>query len=144
MRERGGVDCHRNLGARATPAGGKSMIYSLIPATLTDKEWLEKLRRAAYADLFTATWGGWDEPRHLRHFAESWDRGSISLIHLDEPVGMIQLFDEADTLEIGEIQIWPARQSGGIGSRVIQDVISRAQRGGKATSLRVGLKNERA
>jgi ribosomal protein S18 acetylase RimI-like enzyme len=122
-----------------------AMDYRLIPTTHKDQEWLEQLRRAVYQDLFVATWGGWDEARHLRHCAECWERGEINVIEVDGVrAGMIQLFEHADAIEVGEIQIQPAHQGHGIGTRVLHDVIAKAHAQGKKVSLSTGLKNRRA
>ena len=121
------------------------MRYRLNPATPADQAWLEALRRAVYQDLFLATWGSWDESRHLRHCAECWERGNIYTVELDsERVGMIQLHEYADRLEIGEIQIQPSHQSRGIGSRLLRDVQARAHAQRKKVALSTGLKNLRA
>jgi hypothetical protein len=92
------------------------MIYNLVPATVDDVPWLERLRRDVYQDLFHATFGSWDEARHMRQFTECWERGGISIIKVqDAAVGMIQLFSKSDSLEICEIQIQPSRQDQGVG-----------------------------
>ncbi len=39
------------------------MEYRLIGALASDEEWLERLRRDVYQELFQTTWGGWDEAR---------------------------------------------------------------------------------
>jgi ribosomal protein S18 acetylase RimI-like enzyme len=122
-----------------------AMEYELRPATSGDRDWLEGLRRAAYLDLFRATWGAWDEARHARHFAECLQRGRISIVEVnDEPVGMVQVFDAPDVLQVGEIQILPTRQSQGIGSQILKDIITSAHRQGKVVRLSVALKNDRA
>jgi ribosomal protein S18 acetylase RimI-like enzyme len=121
------------------------MGYQLVPAVPEDEAWLEQLRRAVYRELFFATWSGWDEARHLRHCAECWERGRIFCIEIDGVrVGMIQLFDEPDAIEIGEIQIQPSYQNRGIGTRLLRDTIARAHEQHKKVSLSVALKNERA
>ena len=121
------------------------MGYQLVPAVPEDEAWLEQLRRAVYRELFFATWSGWDEARHLRHCAECWERGQIFCIEIDGVrVGMIQLFDEPDAIEIGEIQIQPSYQNRGIGTRLLRDTIDRAHEQRKKVSLSVALKNERA
>lgn len=121
------------------------MHYRLIPATPADLPWLEALRRAVYQDLFLATWGRWDEARHLRHCAECWEHGNIYTVELDgERVGMIQLHEYADRLEVGEIQIQPTHQGRGIGSRLLRDIQARAHAQGLKVSLATGLKNLRA
>jgi ribosomal protein S18 acetylase RimI-like enzyme len=121
------------------------MHYQLVPTTPKDQPWLEELGRAVYQDLFVATWGSWDEARHLRHCAECWNRGDIYVIELEAiRVGMIQLFEHADAVEIGEIQIQRSYQNRGIGTRVLRDAIARAHAQGKTVSLSTGLQNHRA
>src|SRR5262245_60341414 len=121
------------------------MADELVPALTEDKAWLEGLRRNVYQDLFKATFGGWDEVRHARQFDECWRRGSISIIKVNgSRVGMIQLFEHPDAVEIGEIQIQPSDQNGGVGSRILKDAIARAHKQGKKVILSVGLKNDRA
>ena len=121
------------------------MKYQLIEASSEDEAWLEGLRRRAYADLFKMTWGGWDEARHLRQFSESIGRGHISIIEVDgERIGMIQLLDHSDAVEIAEIQIDPSHQDRGIGTSVLVGVISNANARGRDVRLSVGLMNPRA
>lgn len=118
------------------------MLYSLRYSKDADKAWLEKLRRLAYEDLFYATWGGWDERRHQQHFTESWRRGNIQLIEVDgRLVGMVQLKDSKDYVEVGEIQILPAHQGKGIGTQVLVGVIDRARKQGRDVILATGLMN---
>jgi ribosomal protein S18 acetylase RimI-like enzyme len=121
------------------------MAYQLIPASIEDQAWLERLRRDVYQELFEVTFGGWDDARHARQFSECWKRGGISIIEVEgTPVGMIQLFDQLDGVEVGEIQIQPSQQNRGIGSRVLRDLIARVHQQQKKVSLSVALKNERA
>ena len=118
------------------------MNYMLRPAKDSDKAWLDELRRLAYRDLFHATWGRWDEIRHQRQFADCWHRGRIQLVEIDDaPVGMIQIFESGDRMEIGEIQIRPEDQGTGIGTQLLLDVIDRAKQQGKDVVLSTGLKN---
>ena len=121
------------------------MLYQLVPVVPEDEGWLEQLRRAVYQELFFATWGHWDEDRHVRHCAECWQRGGIFCIEVDgERVGMIQLFENQDSIEVSEIQIEPNRQNQKIGSRVLLDTIARAHEQRKKVLLSVALKNDRA
>jgi ribosomal protein S18 acetylase RimI-like enzyme len=119
--------------------------YRLIRAAVNDQRWLDQLRRSVYRDLFVATFGSWDEARHARHTSECWDRGHISIIEVGgERVGMIQILDQAGSVEIGELQIQPSHQNRGIGSRILSDVVNQAHKRGKSVTLSVALKNERA
>ena len=121
------------------------MEYRLTSAVASDEHWLERLRREVYQELFQATWGGWDEARHARHFTECIKRGNISIIEVDGVrVGMIQRFNEPDTVEVGEIQIQPGDQNRGIGTCVLRDIIRNAHQQHKRVLLTVALQNEKA
>jgi ribosomal protein S18 acetylase RimI-like enzyme len=121
------------------------MAYQLVPASIEDQAWLERLRRDVYQELFVATFGSWDEARHMHQFRECLSRGGISIIEIDGArVGMIQLFDQPDAVEVGEIQIQPSHQNQGIGSRVLNDTIARVHEQQKKVLLSVALKNDRA
>jgi GNAT superfamily N-acetyltransferase len=101
------------------------MNYQLVAATRDDQQWLEQLRRSVYRDLFFATWGDWDEARHLRHCSECWDLGGIFRVEVEGMrVGMIQLFEQTDAIEVGEIQIALPYQGRGIGSQLLHDTVS--------------------
>jgi ribosomal protein S18 acetylase RimI-like enzyme len=119
--------------------------YRLVAASPGDEAWLEDLRRHAYAGLFDATWDGWDEARHSRQFSESLERGHISIIEVDgDRVGMIQLLEGKNGVEVAEIQIHPRCQNRGVGTSVLVDVISEASARGRDVRLSVGLKNQKA
>src|SRR5262245_58844437 len=116
--------------------------YRLVPANPEDRAWLEQLRRAVYRDLFFATWGNWDEARHLRHCAECWQQGEIQIIEAyGARVGMVQLFDGSDAIEVGEIQIEPGYQGRGLGTRLLRDTLGRAHAQSKTVRLSTGLQN---
>jgi ribosomal protein S18 acetylase RimI-like enzyme len=116
--------------------------YVLEPATSAERSWLEQLRRDAYRDLFQATWGGWDEDRHQRHFNSSWEQGGIRIISLGGTrVGMLQIFEGPQSIEIAEIQIRPEFQNQRIGSRLMEDVASDARNKKKRVTLSTGLMN---
>ena len=57
---------------------------------------------------------------------------------------MVQLFDDVEGVEVGEIQIQPDHQNRGVGTRVLSDIIAEARQRGKRVRLKVGLKNDRA
>ncbi len=121
------------------------MPIDLVPAQPQDQQWLEQLRRAVYRELFFATWGEWDEARHLRHCMECWERANISLIQIEGvKVGMLQVADEPDAMKICEIQIATAHQNQGIGTQVLRDLIATAHMNSKNVSLQTGLQNQRA
>ena len=121
------------------------MSHQRRAATEADRTWLEDLRRAAYFDLMVETFGSFEEDRHRRHCDECWHQGHIDIVLVDgSPVGMLQLFDDGARIEVGEIQIDPAHQGGGLGSRLLTEVIEHAEASGRELVLSVALKNLRA
>lgn len=121
------------------------MNIQLQPSTAADKPWLEKLRRAAYSDLFVATWGGWDEDRHQRHWTSCIEKNHISIIKRDDTyVGMVQVIEEEASIEVAEIQILPEFQDKGIGTLVLTDIVKDAHSNQRPVTLSVGKKNNRA
>ena len=81
----------------------------------------------------------------MRHFSECISREHISIIELDGVrVGMIQIFDGPNTVEVGEIQVQPNNQNRGVGTAVLEDLIAHAHENRKSVRLSVGLKNDRA
>lgn len=112
------------------------------PAHDADRFWLDDLRRAVYRDLFDATWGGWDEARHRRHFSSCWERGGIEVLLAEgQPIGMLQIEIRADAVELVELQIQPAQQGIGWGTRVVRELQERARREGRRLVLGTGLHN---
>lgn len=119
--------------------------YRLAPAGPSDQQWLDRLRRRVYEDLVMDVLGEWDEVKHQRHCAECWARGEIALIEVGGVrVGMVQLLERPDAIEIGEIEILPEHQNRGIGSQILRDTIARADAQRRHVVLSVGLENERA
>jgi ribosomal protein S18 acetylase RimI-like enzyme len=126
-------------------SGKEPTHYRLTAASPSDDVWLDELRRDVYRDLFEATWGGWDEPRHQRHFAECMKLGGISIIEIDGArVGMVQLCEVSDGVEVREIQVEPRHQNRGVGTAVLRDVMAAARARGRCVRLSVGLENQGA
>jgi GNAT superfamily N-acetyltransferase len=121
------------------------MRYRLLRSAAHDQRWLDRLRRSVYRDLVIATYGRWDEARHLRDTSECWARGDISIIEADGArVGMLQMFDQTGVVEIAEIQVQLSHQNRGIASRILADIIDQTHKRGKTVVLFVPLHNERA
>ncbi len=121
------------------------MPLSLRAATNDDHPWPDTLRRAVYKELFIATWGGWDEARHKRHFASFLAQNSIWIIQSDATdVGIVQLLDAPDHVTVEEIQILPHYQNTGIGTSILEKTIAKAQASNKDVCLSHGLLNSKA
>ena len=123
----------------------RNVEYALTPATEEHEAWLEVLRRDVYRKLFDATWGGWDEARHQRHWAGCLASGSICVVEVDgQRAGMLQVFESENALEVGEVQVLPSMQGNGLGTRLLRDVMKRARGMEKGVVLSTGLQNLRA
>ncbi|MEM0915365.1 MAG: GNAT family N-acetyltransferase [Planctomycetota bacterium] len=121
------------------------MRYELQPATEEDKPWLDDLRRVVYAELVVATFGAFTEERHQRHCRTCWERGHIDIVSVDGArVGMIQVLEDADSIDLRKIQVHPDHQGKQLGQTLIRDVIRHATASGKPLVLSTGLKNLRA
>lgn len=118
------------------------MNYTLRNSEPKDQAWLESLRWEVYKDLFDLTWGGWDEERHQRHFSAFLKDGNIQIIEVSGgPAGVLQMFESDDNIEMGEVQISLEFQGQGLGTKVLNDVISHAKKASKNVTLATGLKN---
>ncbi len=121
------------------------MNYHLRAATPDDHSWLEDLRRQAYLELFIATWGSRDEDRHQRHFANFLKQGNIIIVQLEQTdVGMLQIMESSDRIEISEIQLLPQYQGQGLGSKLLQDIVAKSHGQKKDVYLSLGLFNIKA
>ena len=119
-----------------------SQNYRLRDAYESDNAWLDSLRREVYRDLFFATWGNWDEDRHTRHFTSCLSEGNIQIIEINQtPIGMLQLFNLDDAIEISEIQISSLHQGKGLASQIISDILQKGNNSHKKVTLSTGLKN---
>src|SRR5262245_9536511 len=121
------------------------MSYRLAPSTDEDEAWREHLRRVVDREVLDPTCVRWDAARHEQQFRAGWHRGRITIIEADGlKVGMIQLCERPDGMEVGEMQILPSHQNRGIGSQVLRDIIARVHQQRRKVFLSVALKNVRA
>ena len=59
-------------------------------------------------------------------------------------LGVVQVFESNELVEVSEIQVLPGHQNRGIGTRVLSDVIAGAQERGQDVTLYLGIKNTAA
>jgi len=78
-------------------------------------------------DYIAATWG-WNEAWQLEHFRTSFRPEARSVIDLQgETIGFVDIIEREDCFYLENIEIAPQCQSRGIGTRIIQKLIERAQ-----------------
>jgi ribosomal protein S18 acetylase RimI-like enzyme len=111
--------------------------YTLRPATDADYDFLYQLIVVCMKEYVTATWG-WDEEYQRQHFAAHFNPSHSQIIVVDgQDAGRFALIDGGDSFFLSTIYIMPAFQNQGLGTAIIQDVISKAKSAGRPVRLQV-------
>jgi ribosomal protein S18 acetylase RimI-like enzyme len=113
------------------------MKYSLRQASEEDYQFLFALKVLCLKD-YVATMFGWDEKYQRRIYSERFDPSTIQIIVVDgEDVGQLSVEKEDEELYIAGLYIFPQWQNQGLGSAVIEDVLSSAIDQGFSVRLQV-------
>jgi ribosomal protein S18 acetylase RimI-like enzyme len=125
------------------PATGVTDV-ALRPARPADSEFCYRLHRAAMGDYVTALFG-WDEQVQRGYQDRAFNPSRWQIITADgADAGMIDVERRADEIYLGRIEVLPAYQGRGIGTRLIRALIAEAHRQGQALVLEVFAVNRRA
>ena len=120
------------------------MELSRRQATESDKAFVREAMRRAYRDVVIHQFGTWDDNHHNRRFDDKWLYGGFEVVELaGESIGAIWTTYEASYVRLRDLFLVPAFQGRGIGSRLMNDELTKARRLGKPLRLRV-LKENRA
>lgn len=121
-------------------------MYQLQPVVERDGAALFAIHEAAIRPYVEQVWG-WDDADQRVRFGE-FLRSSASRLRWivvdGERVGFLDWSMERDHVFIGNIELVPAHQGRGIGSRVVRDVVAQAAERGLPTRLQVLRVNNRA
>ncbi len=112
------------------------------PATPNDEKFVHSAQHAAYSEVITKQFGGWDEERAKKHWEEKWipEKFQIMLLN-DQPVGYVVVEDSPDQIELVEVVVLPEFQNRGIGKAMVEEEINRAKASGLCVKLQVLKKN---
>jgi GNAT superfamily N-acetyltransferase len=114
------------------------LTYRLRPATWNDLEFLLALKRIAYEKHVKATWGAWDPTWQRERFIAAFDPMVVQVVVVDDrDVGALSVAWDRDPVFIAEIELVPEMQRRGLGTRMIEDILDKSRRAGKAVHLRV-------
>ncbi len=110
---------------------------SLRPATQDDHDFLWWLHRNTIRPSVEATWG-WDEAWQLQYFKERYapTRGQI-VENAGEPIGYLVVERREASLFLALLEIAPAFQNQGIGTRLIADLVEEGRSLGLPVELHV-------
>ena len=110
---------------------------SFRPAAEHDIEFLYALHVATMKEYVDKTWG-WDEAFQATIFRKNHVRAEIQIITLAEKdMGMLSLEERIEDVFLRAIEIHPAFQGQGLGTTIIQYIITDAARRRKPVFLRV-------
>jgi GNAT superfamily N-acetyltransferase len=126
----------------AVPAPGATDV-ALRPASTADSEFCYRLHQAAMGEYVTALFG-WDEQVQRDYQDRAFNPASWQIITVaGADAGMIDVERRADEIMLSRIEILPAYQGRGIGTRLIGALIAEAHRQGQALVLEVFAINRR-
>lgn len=114
------------------------MDISLRPVTWDDFDFLLGLREAAMRPHVEAQFGPWDAAAQEERFRQHFDPAGRRVIVVDgADAGMLAVEERAEEIFISAIYLLPAYQKRGIGTRLLNQIIARAEGLGKPVALRV-------
>jgi len=118
---------------------------STRPATADYREFAWDLNVLSFQDVVVRQFGEWDEAWQVANFEKHWDPERCDIILRDDiPVGLRAVWQEGDALFLSQILIHPDYQNQGIGTSVVEGVMSDAKAAGLFTRLQVLKENSRA
>ena len=117
---------------------------SIRPAAIADHGRLYEIHRSALGPYVAELWG-WDDAWQADHFAKGFEPSRFQVVECDgEVAGFFATLDDAHGVMLSTIEIDPKWQGRGLGSRIIRDLIARAQNTGRQVRLQVFQVNRRA
>jgi len=113
-------------------------MYTLRNISKDDYEFIYELNKTVNKENVEKVWGSWDEDNQREFFKNRFDLIRMKIIKLDDKdVGILEVEEKEDELYLEEIQILPEFQGKGLGTRIIRNLILRANKKGKSLKLRV-------
>jgi ribosomal protein S18 acetylase RimI-like enzyme len=127
----------------AAPAPGATDV-ALRPARPADSEFCYQLHKAAMGEYISALWG-WDEQVQRGYQDRAFNPGRWQIITAGgADVGLVDVERRPDEIFLARIEILPAYQGRGIGTRLLRALIGEARRAGQTLVLEVFALNRRA
>src|SRR5262245_56693698 len=118
------------------------MQVSLRPAKPSDQEYLETLNERCYREVVVSRFGEWNSALQHQFFQKKWIPSRYQIIVLgDAHIGALAVERRVDHVFLAELLIDPAHQKQGLGSEVVNQVLTDAANAGLPVRLQVLRKN---
>ena len=115
-------------------------LIRLIPADETYREFSYEVKKMAEGEYITSMFG-WDEDVQKDFHDKAWQQQKPGIITYDgKLIGTIATIETEDCIEVGQFFILPGYQNRGIGTRLLENILDKADRMGKNVTLKF-LKN---
>ncbi len=112
--------------------------FTLRQATAADYDFLFALHAAAMRPYVEATWGEWNAEWQAEYFARKFDPSPRQIIQVNgQDAGVVVVEYRAGDLYLALIELLPPFQGLGIGTQIIQELVTRAWQEGVPLSLHV-------
>ncbi len=112
-------------------------ILKLRPANSDDYNFLYELKKKTLKNYISKTWG-WDEEWQKDYFSKNFKPELIKIITiLGKDIGCISILEEGEQYFLSLIEILPKYQNQGIGTKLIKEILSKAEKNNKLVYLRV-------
>lgn len=119
-------------------------ILKLRPANSVDYNFLYELKKKTLKNCISKTWG-WDEEWQKDYFSKNFKPELIKIITtLGKDIGCISILEEGEQYFLSLIEILPKYQNQGIGTKLIKEILSKAEKNNKLVYLRVLKTNNKA
>jgi len=80
----------------------------------------------------------WDEDSFIKYRNEIWRKKKpMIIVHDNQPIGTIFVFENENRIEIGQFYILPEYQNKGIGSYLLEDILDNSDNAGSIVELEV-------
>ena len=114
------------------------MSITYRPAVQEDLNFLYRLHRATMKVYVEDTWGRWDEDWQRERFTCRFQPDLLQVIrYKDEDAGVLQVQERSEENFVALLEISPAFQKRGIGTRIMRNILSEAGLKGKLVALQV-------
>ena len=112
--------------------------FTFQPTTESDKDEIRALNEACYRDVVVRQFGPWDAAAQREFFEKKWREKEFQKIFVEDRfVGVLDVQWHADHVCVHEIQIHPKFLGGGLGTSILENIMSEARDRGLPVRLDV-------